>query len=328
MIPVRLGIVGLGYWGPNYVRAAGGILGAELRYCCDTSSDALNRIAPLVSGVTRTTSYDDLLTADDCDAIIVATPTVFHYDLARRAIAAAKHVLVEKPLTNSTATAKAIADDARRAKVVAMVGHIYMYNPAIEFILEEVGSGAAGKARSFFASRIAFSPVRDDVDALWDLAPHDIAMMVALANEVPDYACAVGNDYLRAGRDDVVLGTLHFPSGAVGGLRVSWQFPYKERRFDFVAERKTYVFDEVSSEVKLRVYEGSELARNGVTTIPAIAPAEPLRAQLQHFVNAIVNGTPVRTPFEQGEAVVSSLEALARSARERRIIHLDDASKG
>lgn len=321
---VRFGIVGLGYWGPNYVRAAGAIVGGELRYCCDQSPRALEHIATLAPFVRCTTKYEDLLSAKDCDALIIATPTRFHFDLTRRALAAGKHVLVEKPLTESPESARAIAKAAQRAGVVAMVGHVYLYNPAIEFMVEESRSGISGKVRTFFASRIAFSPIREDVDALWDLAPHDIAIMLAIADQVPEYATAMGNDYLRAGRDDVLVGSLQFPSGAVGALRVSWMFPYKERRFDFVAEHKTYVFDELNPEGKLRVYQGSEKTRDGVTFVPELPPAEPLKSQLQHFINAIKDGTAVRTPFEQGAVVVRALAALSRSRVERRVVALEE----
>jgi len=321
---VRFGIVGLGYWGPNYVRAASGIVGGELRYCCDQSPSALEQIVTLAPLVRCTTEYEDLLTATDCDALIIATPTRFHYDLTRRALAAGKHVLVEKPLTKNVESSRAIVKAAQRAGVVAMVGHVYLFNAAVEFIVEEARSGISGKARAFFASRMAFSPIRDDVDALWDLAPHDIAIMLAIANEVPQYASAMGNDYLRAGRDDVAVGSLQFPSGAVGALRASWMFPYKERRFDFVGEHRTYVFDELKSEGKLMVYQGSEKTRDGVTVVPELPFAEPLKAQLQHFINAIKDGTAVRTPFEQGAAVVTALAALTRSRVEHRVVALEE----
>ncbi|MBV8364062.1 MAG: Gfo/Idh/MocA family oxidoreductase [Candidatus Eremiobacteraeota bacterium] len=311
---IRLGLVGYGYWGPNYARIIEELPDATLTWCADVSETARAAAHSAYPQTRVTPHYQELLDAPDCDAVIVAAPTRYHFEIARDAFDARKHLLVEKPLTDSFATAAQLADLADRNAVVAMVGHIFRYHPVVRYVENELRSPATGPVRFIAASRLGYSPIREDVDALWDLAPHDISMIHAFLRERPMHAFAVGHSYYPGDHADVVFGTLQFPSGALASLRLSWAHPFKERRIDVVAENATFVFDDLAAP-KLSRYDGLELDRNGATTTPMVPTIEPLRAQLEHFIECIERQSTPRTGFRDGEAVVATLEALTDSMR-------------
>lgn len=311
---IRFGLVGYGYWGPNYARIIDDANGMELAWCCDVSEAAREAAGARYPSAKVTADYRELIEAPDCDAVIVAAPTKYHFEIAKAALEARKHTLVEKPLTDSHSTAAELAEIAQAAPVTAMIGHVFLYHPAVRYIEAELKAPETGAIRFICSSRMGYSPIRQDVDALWDLAPHDISMIHAFMGERPVEAFAVGNAYYAAGRADVVFGTLRFARGALASLRVSWAYPFKERRLDVVAQNKTLCFDDLAAQ-KLTRYAGPERDRAGIVTYPALETAEPLRAQLNHFAECIQTSAPPLTGFQEGEAVVSTLDALTQSMR-------------
>lgn len=311
---IRVGLVGYGYWGPNYARILDGSDRTHLTWCCDVSASAREAAGSRHPNAKLTADFEELLAAPDCDAVVVAAPTKSHFEIARAALVARKHTLVEKPLTDSHATALELAKLAESTPVVAMAGHVFLYHPAVRYIEAELRAGDTGAVRFICSSRLGYSPIRHDVDALWDLAPHDISMIHAFMGERPVEAFAVGHAYYTRERADVVFGTLRFASGAIASLRVSWAHPLKERRLDVVAENKTLCFDDLASQ-KVTRYAGAERARAGTTTYPAIEAAEPLRLQVEHFARCIEQRESPRSGFRDGEAVVATLEALTQSMR-------------
>ncbi|MBV8727234.1 MAG: Gfo/Idh/MocA family oxidoreductase [Candidatus Eremiobacteraeota bacterium] len=311
---IRLGLVGYGYWGPNYARIIDEIPDAALTWCADTSADARALAHSRHPDASITADYRALLAAPDCDAVIVATPTRRHFDVARAAFDAGKHMLVEKPLTDSHPTAAQLATIADSSRLVCMVGHVFLYHPAVRYIEAALREPGTGRIRFIASSRMGYSPIREDVDALWDLAPHDISMIHAFTQQRPIEAFAAGHSYYPGQHADAVFGTLRFDDGTLASLRLSWAHPFKERRIDVVAENATFAFDDLAVP-KLSRYDGLEADRSGTTTTPMILAAEPLRAQLGHFIECIEQKQLPRTTFRDGEAVVATLEALTASMR-------------
>lgn len=322
---VRLGLVGFGYWGPNYAKSVGAVEGAELRWIADVSPAALARARELYPHAKLTADVRELCAADDCDAVIVAAPTSLHAEIARAVMAARKPLLVEKPLTDRADTADALARDAAQLELPVLTGHVYHFNPAVAVMRERVRSGSLGELRAMTASRMAFSPIRPDVDALWDLAPHDVAMFVELAGALPERVHAEGNAYIKAGRADVTFATLRFPGGAVADLRVSWDYPFRERTLSVVGSRGTIVFDDGATE-KLSLYRAERDApanRDGTCEKLPHAADAPLTAQIRHFVDCARTGRRTEVGFDEGARVVRVLAALERSAATGRPVMLE-----
>jgi predicted dehydrogenase len=323
----NLALIGCGYWGPNYARTIAQVPGARLAWCCDVSEAALERIREEYPGVKTSHDYRKVLRAPDCDAVIVAVPTQHHVAIASAALAAGKPVLVEKPVAPDARAADELADLAERSGLVAMVGHIYVFNPDFRAVLDRVRGGELGTLRSLRCERVGFSPIRDDVDALWDLAPHDVAMLLKLTGSLPDLVFAAGNDYVRKGRADVVFATFRFPGGAVAQLNVSWDFPEKVRKLTVVGDRGIAIFDDGAAEEKVREFvRGATVPEPGSRECEVIFPppaaGNPLALQIIEFLAAIERGHAVESDLREGAAVIRVLEALTESMRSARPIAL------
>lgn len=323
--PVRLGLVGFGYWGPNYAKSMASVEGAELAWCADPSEAALRRAAEALPQARLTRNFQELIDADDCDAVIVAVPTSVHASVAHAALDAGKPLLVEKPLSDRYEAASALARAARERDAIAVTGHLYLFNPAVRTMLERVRSGELGALRYMSASRMAFSPIRPDVDALWDLAPHDITMFLSFANAEPIRVYAAQTAYMRADRADAVFATLEFPGGVIASLQVSWDYPFRERLIRIVGSRETLVLDDTAPSEKLLAYRAGADApdnRDGTIAHPPYAPDQPLVEQVRHFVDCVRRGVRSPIDFELGARLVRVLEALTESATTHRPVEL------
>ena len=297
----RIGLVGLGYWGPNYARVVTELPGSELVVVCDVSPEAL----AFVQGrsVRATTDAADVFSAEDVDAVIVATPTTSHHQLALGALEAGKHVLCEKPLASTVAECDELIAAAERSGRVLFVGHTFLFNPAVRRMRQLIESGSVGRLLYAYAVRTGLGPIRQDVNAFWDLAPHDLSILLFLFGEEPVVVSATGQAFLRDDVEDVVFAQLRFESGSVAGLHVSWLDPYKVRRVTAVGDRSMVVFDDVAVDEKLKVFDkgasyeaisksarGTEfgeyraLIRDGDILIPKIPADEPLKEQVAAFV--------------------------------------------
>jgi len=323
----NLALIGCGYWGPNYARTIAHLAGARLAWCCDVSDAALGRIRAEYPSVKTSHDFRDVLRAPDCDAVIVAVPTEHHAALAAAALAAGKPVLVEKPVAPDARAADELAALAERSGLVAMVGHIYVFNPAFRDVLERVRRGELGTLRSLRCTRVGFSPIREDVDALWDLAPHDVSMLLKLTGSLPDLVFAAGNDYVRKGRADVAFATLRFPGGAIAHLDVSWDYPEKVRTLTVVGDRGIATFDDGAPEQKVREFvRGAPVPQPGSRECEIVVPqspaGNPLALQLVEFLAAIERGRAVESDLREGAAVVRVLEALTESMRTARPVTL------
>ena len=323
---MRVGVVGLGYWGPNLARNFDRLPGAELGWICDVSEEARARWAPAFPGARVSGDFEELLDDRELDAVVVATDVPSHSELALRALGAGKHLFVEKPLARSVSEAERVVDAARQVGSVLMVGHLLEYHPGIEKLRELVTAGELGEVRYIYSNRLNLGVLRPDENALWSLGAHDVSVVLSLAGEEPYDCRAVGECYVQDGVEDVVFAYLRFPSGLVAHLHLSWLDPHKERRFTVVGSRKMATFDDMEIERKLSVYDkgfddgfssyGEYIARSGDVWSPHVSNEEPLRIECRHFLERVADGLPPRSGAESGLRVVRVLEALQRSLEE------------
>ncbi len=326
--PLRIGVVGLGYWGPNLARNFSDLPGCELAWCCDASAEVRGRVQERFPGTRFTGELDDLLNDDRLDALVLATPVLTHAELAVRVLEAGKHCFVEKPLAQSVADAeRAIAAAAASGRVL-MVGHLLEYHPGVRKLGDLADSGELGEIYYIYGNRLNLGKLRADENALWSLGAHDVSVVLYLAGEEPIEAVARGESYVRDGVEDVVFCFLRFPSGLAAHLHLSWLDPHKERRFTVVGSRRMATFDDVALEGKLTVYDkgfdedahgyGEYITRSGDIFCPRVPNVEPLRIECEHFVRCVREGEPPRSDGASGLRVVRVLEQLQQSLDESR----------
>ncbi|MBO0767684.1 MAG: Gfo/Idh/MocA family oxidoreductase [Solirubrobacterales bacterium] len=320
---VRVGVAGLGYWGPNLARNFAALPDAELRWLCDGSEAALTRVSAAHPGVALSTNVEDLLSDPELDAIVLATPVPTHADLAERVLAAGKHCFVEKPLAQSVEAAERAVEAAERARKTLMVGHLLEYHPGVTKLKELADSGELGELYYIYGNRLNLGKIRADENALWSLGAHDVSVVLSLVGEEPVEAVAHGESYVRSGVEDVVFCFLRFPSGLAAHLHLSWLDPHKERRFTVVGSKRMATFDDMALEGKVTIYDkgfdenaqgyGEYITRSGDIFSPRLPAAEPLRLECQHFLESIAQGTTPRSDGRSGLAVVRVLETLQNS---------------
>jgi predicted dehydrogenase len=321
-----VGVVGLGYWGPNLARNFDQLPDAELTWLCDASEDALERVGAGFPSARTTSSLDDLLADDSLDAVVVATPVPTHAEIATRVLAAGKHCFVEKPLARSEEEAQGVVDAAREAGRVLMVGHLLEYHPGVERLGELVRSGELGDLRYIYSNRLNLGKHRQDENALWSLGAHDVSVILLLAGEEPYECTAMGESYVKEGVEDVVFAFMRFESGLTAHMHLSWLDPHKERRFTVVGSKRMATFDDMELERKLTVYDkgfdedyssyGEYIARSGDVFSPRVPNDEPLRIECRHFLDAVRDGSEPRSGGESALRVVRVLERLQRSLTE------------
>ena len=326
---VRVGVVGLGYWGPNLARNFDAVAGAELAWCCDARAEARAELASKHPRTRFTAEIEDLLADDELDAVVLATPVPTHAALAVRVLEAGKHCFVEKPLAQSAADAEQAVAAAAAGGKLLMVGHLLEYHPGVRKLKEIADSGELGEIHYIYSNRLNLGQLRADENALWSLGAHDISVILHLAGEDPCELHAHGESYMRAGVEDVVFAFLRFPSGLAAHLHLSWLDPHKERRFTVVGSQRMATFDDMDLERKVTVYDkgfdqsassyGEYITRAGDIYSPRISNAEPLRLEIEHFVDCVRSGETPRSDGESGLRVVRVLERLqAELARSRR----------
>jgi predicted dehydrogenase len=324
--PVRVGVVGLGYWGPNLARNFDRLAESELAWICDADEERRGRAVAAFPSARATGDVDDLLADETLDAVVVATGVPTHADLAERVLGAGKHCFVEKPLAVSVADAERVVAAAERAGRVLMVGHLLEYHPGVELLKRLVDDGELGDVRYIYSNRLNLGQLRKDENALWSLGAHDVSVLLRLAGEEPYECSAVGESFMRPGVEDVVFCYLRFPSGLAAHMHLSWLDPHKERRFTVVGARKMATFDDTDLERKLTVYDkgfdedyssyGEYIARSGDIFIPRVPNEEPLAIECRHFVERVRDGAEPRSGARAGLAVVRVLEQLQRSLEE------------
>jgi predicted dehydrogenase len=322
----RIGVVGLGYWGPNLARNFDRLPDAELAWLCDESDEARERFGRAFPAARTTAVIDELLGDESLDAVALATPVPTHAALACRVLEAGKHCFVEKPLAQSVEEGERVVDAARAADRVLMVGHLLEYHPGVEKMNALVESGELGEVRYIYSNRLNLGQLRRDENALWSLGAHDVSVILRLAAEEPYECRATGESYVNEGVEDVVFCYLRFPSGLAAHMHLSWLDPHKERRFTVVGSKRMATFDDMELERKLSIYDkgfdedyssyGEYIARSGDISSPRVSNEEPLRIECRHFLECVRDGAEPRSGGESGLRVVRVLEALQQSLRE------------
>ncbi len=323
MTELRFGLIGLGHWGPNYARLLHGqVANARLTACADLRRERLDMMGSLYSDVLLHRDHHSLLAAGNLDAAIVATTTSTHRQVVVDCLEAGLHVLVEKPLADSSVAGEDIVAAAERAGRILMVGHTFLFNPAVEHIKRYIDQGELGRVLYLSFRRTGLGPIRQDVNALWDLAPHDLSMLRYWLGTDPLEVTARGQSYLRSGIEDVVFLTLRYPDDVLVGIQVSWLDPVKDRTVTIVGDRKMVVYDDVHPTEKLRVYDkgatyqprGGEFSeflaavRDGDILVPKVQGGEPLREELLHFATCIEMGVDPRSNGREALQLVRILE--------------------
>jgi predicted dehydrogenase len=316
---IRIGQTGLGYWGPNLARNFGSL--ADLRWLCDLSPDLLESAARAHPQARTTADFEELLADQDVDAVVIATPVVTHYELAKQALSAGKHVFVEKPQAQSSAEAEELAALAQEQGLVLMPGYLLLYHPALHRLKELIDGGDLGDVLYLYGNRQNLGQIRRDENALWSLGSHDLSMILHLVGEEPVEAWARGESFLRSGIEDVVFCYLRFASGVVAHMHVSWLDPHKMRKLTVVGRDKMAVFDDMDTERKVTVYDKGPVqrpaaewhVREGDIHIPKLSREEPLRRECAHFLSLVEGEGDPLAPARQGLAVIRTLELLQES---------------
>jgi len=324
--PVRVGVVGFGYWGPNLVRNLDRLDDAELVAACDLSEANINKLRDLYPDVATTSDLEEFLNGFDLDAVVVATSAPTHHALGSKVIAAGKHCFIEKPLALTTADAESLVRMADEAGVTLMVGHLMEYHSAINWIKDYLETGDLGDVLYVYMQRLNLGKVRTEENAFWSLAPHDVSIVLYLLGESPDYVSANGAAYVTPGVHDTVFANMHFPSGKMANIHVSWLDPHKVRKLTVVGSKKMLVFDDMEATEKIWIYDrgvgapdsalayGEDLTlRFGDIRVPYVPMTEPLGIEVQHFLDCCVNGETPRSDGRDGLRVVRVLEAVDES---------------
>ena len=311
-----IAVIGCGYWGTNLVRtlASLGLLGAV----ADASNGARARAQQLAPATPFFERADPILSDPSIDAVMIATPAETHYKLASLALAAGKHVFVEKPLTIRIEHAQDLIAQARAAKRVLMVGHLLEYHPAIVKLRQLVDDGVLGKIRYIVSNRLNLGKIRTEENALWSFAPHDIAVILRLVGSMPFEVVATGGSYLQPNIADVTVTQLLFNDGVRSHIFVSWLHPFKEQKLVVIGSKKMAIFDDVAKELKLH---DLQVSWEHGQPVPIQAPAldvefprdEPLQQECLHFLDCITSGREPRTNGESGLRVLEVLHAAQRS---------------
>jgi len=326
---INVAVVGAGAWGKNLVRNFAGVNGATLYAVCDRDEKRLAAMRALYPKARTTCDIREIVSDASVHAVVIATDAPLHYEHACAALAAGKHVYVEKPMCQSAAQAQAIAEQVRSSGLKFMVGHLLLYHPAVMKLKKLIDSGELGTIYYMYTQRLNLGVVRSNENAWWSLAPHDISVINHLYGAAPERVSAQGNCYLQPGIEDVVFATLYFADGRLAQIHTSWLDPHKMRRMTIVGSQKMVTFDDMEPAEKIRVYDKGATAnravnsyadaitlREGDISIPYVDSAEPLKLECQHFIDSITSGREPRSDVLDGLAVVRVLEAGQRSIKE------------
>lgn len=327
--PLRVGVIGLGYWGPNLVRVIQELPEAEATWICDVNPESLIRVGRRYPAAQKTRQVARVLADREVDAIAIATPVSTHYPIAIAALAAGKHVFVEKPLAASSEEALELLDKAESAKLVLMPGHTFLYSPPVNLVHDLIRSGELGELYFVSTSRVNLGLHQPDVSVAWDLGPHDFSILRYWLDEMPSRVSALSRGCVFPGTPDVAFINLEYPSGTLAHVELSWLAPSKLRRTAVVGSEKMVVYDDTSVE-PVRIFDsGVSLPdptnfgeyrltyRSGSILSPHVEVAEPLALELEDFCAAIEGGSTPRSSAQVGLDVVRMVEAVDRSLEAR-----------
>ena len=326
--PLVVALVGFGYWGPNLLRNYMELPGAEVKWVCDLRPEQLAMVGARFPGIQLSEDCAEVLADPSLNAVLIATPISTHHAVAKAALEAGKHVFVEKPMTADAAQARELTELAAARGLTLMVGHTFVFSPAVRKVKEIIDAGELGDIYFVTTQRVNLGLHQKDVSVVWDLAPHDLSILYYWLGEAASSVAVTGRGCVVPEIPDVAFINLKFPSGVVAEIQASWLSPVKLRRTLVVGSKKMLVYDDTESVEKVKLYDHGvdfkeptdygefQLSyRTGDIVAPKIAGTEPLYLEAQHFVASVLNRQPPITSGEQGLQVVSSLEAAEASLR-------------
>jgi predicted dehydrogenase len=323
--PVRVGVVGLGYWGPNLIRNLNELDAADLRWICDLDQSRLDVLGKRYPAVRCTRSFDDLIADPELDAVVIATPVSSHFPLGAQALEAGKHVFIEKPLAASVEEAEKLAAMAVERELTLMPGHTFLYSPSVNMIRDLIHSGELGDIYFISMSRVNLGLHQSDVSVAWDLGPHDFSILHYWLEDTPSYLSAISRSCIFPTIPDIAFINLEWDQGAIAHVELSWLSPSKLRRTTIVGSNKMVVYDDVSTE-PVRIFDSGVMLsdpqsfgefqlsyRTGEIVSPALQAAEPLGLEMTDFCAAIRTGAVPRSSASLGIEVVRMIEAVDAS---------------
>ncbi|MBN1466102.1 Gfo/Idh/MocA family oxidoreductase [candidate division KSB1 bacterium] len=329
MEELNVAVIGCGYWGPNLIRNFNQINGCTMKACCDLDRDKLQRMSSLYPGIKTTDNLDDILSDESIVAVAIATPVYTHAALAKLCFKHDKHVFIEKPMAACKNECLELIEAAEEKNRVLMVGHTFEYTAAVNKVKEIIESGVLGEIIYIRSSRLNLGLFQPDINVIWDLAPHDISIILYLLQELPVGINASGKAHFKKGIEDVATVTLDFPNGTIAFIHSSWLDPDKIRKMTFVGSKKMLVYDDISTNEKIKIFDKGVDAppyynsfaefhfsyRYGDIFTPRVQEYEPLKKVCEHFLSCIRDGSRPRSDGYSGLRVVSILEAANKSLR-------------
>ncbi len=326
---IVIGQVGIGYWGPNLLRNLNANTSCKVKLVAESSKERRDYVKSIYPSIKVTNHFDDLLNDNEINSIVISTPVNTHFDFTMKALRSGKNVLVEKPMATDSNQINKIHELAVKKKLVAMVGHTFLFNEAVRYVKKIIDSGTLGEIRYIYSQRLNLGRIRSDVDALWNLAPHDISIVQYWLDEPdPIKISRHGIDYVQKGISDVVFMNIQYPKNIMVNIHVSWLDPHKVRKMTIVGSKKMIVYDDIA-ENKITIYDkgidpiavlGKDMDfdnphsiafnhRSGDVYQPKIQWIEPLKTEIDHFINCIVKKDKCLTDPLHAKKVIKVLEA-------------------
>lgn len=325
----NIGIVGCGYWGPNLVRNFNSLSDCEVKLVCDLDAERLTHMKMLHPAIETTSDFDDIVKNNDIDAVAIATPVSFHFEMARKILLSGKHTFIEKPMANSSRECEELIKLAETQQLILMVGHTFIFSAPVRKIKEIVRDGELGELQYISARRLNLGLFQKDINVAWDLAPHDISIILYVLEQEPVSVNCQGKSHIARGVEDVTNMTLNFTNGTFATIQSSWLDPNKVRETVFVGTRKMLVYNDIEPVEKIKIYDKRVEApphydsfgefqysyHYGGMYCPYIKLVEPLRVECQHFLECIKTGEKSESSGLEGLKVVQILEAASKSLK-------------
>lgn len=324
---INVAVVGCGYWGPNLIRNFSSNSSCRMKTICDLDSERLDHLFDLYPEVQKETEFTELLQDNDLHAIAIATAVRLHYPLAKASLEAGKHTFIEKPMATSSEECQELVDLAKQKNLILMVGHTFLYSPAIQKIKEIVDRGELGDIRYINARRLNLGIFQKDINVAWDLAPHDVSIILYILGKMPKTVNCQGTSHIIPGVEDATSMTLQFGGGITAMIQSSWLDLHKVREMTIVGSKRMIVYNDVEAQEKIKVFDAQQdrpphydtfgefaFASNyGDRYIPHLQQQEPLKVEVQHFIDSIHTKTQPLTSGENGLEIVRVLEASSQS---------------
>ncbi len=328
---ISLGVVGCGYWGPNLVRNFRSLPQCKVKAICDVSVTRLQHLQGLYPGLEATTDFDQFISDPALDAVVVATPVRYHYPLAKASLLAGKHTFIEKPMASTSAECEELIEIAKSRGLILMVGHTFLYSAPVRKIVDLVEAGDIGEIRYINCRRLNLGLFQKDINVAWDLAPHDISIILHVLGEFPVSVNCSGNAHVTQGIEDVTNMSLSFRKKRFATIQSSWLEPRKVREMTIVGTRRMIIYDDLQNHEKIRIYdvrverpphydsfaEFQYSYHYGDSYIPYVQQEEPLKLLAQHFIECILSGTEPLTGGTAGLELVRILEAASASLQNK-----------